>query len=121
MIDFKGYRESEHREKVAMVEGGHLKKGTEAMVCATQEQALQLNSIKHHIDGQDVSPICRLCGEFSETVFNLSSGCLVLPKSKYRILHDIEGKHIHWLLLKKYEIPAENEWYSHLPNVVTEM
>ena len=29
------------------------------------------------------------------------------------------GKHIHWLLLKKYEIPAENKWYSCVPNVVT--
>ena len=29
------------------------------------------------------------------------------------------GKHIHWLLLKKYEIPAENKWCSRVPNVVT--
>ena len=30
------------------------------------------------------------------------------------------GKHIHWLSLEKYGIPEENEWYSHVPNVVTE-
>ena len=34
------------------LKGGHLKKETEAMVCAAQEQALRVNSIKNHIDGQ---------------------------------------------------------------------
>ena len=63
----KRYRESEY---------------TEAMVCAAQEQALWVNSIKQHIDGQDESPMCRLCGESSEMVVDLC-GCPVLAKSKY--------------------------------------
>ena len=102
------------------MKGGHLKKETEAMVCAAQEQALCVNSIKNHIDGQDVSPMYRLCGESSETVMHLSSGWPVLAKSKYQIQHDIVGKHIHWLLCKKHGIPTGNKWYSHVPNVVTE-
>ena len=85
-------------------------------MCAAQELALRINSIKHHIDGQDISLLCRLCGESNETVMHLSSGCPVLAKLKYRIRHDIAGKHIHCLLLKKYGIPAGNEWYSHVPN-----
>ena len=40
---------------------------------------------------------------------HLSSGCPVLAKSKYRIRHDIVGKYIHWLLLKKYGIPTGNK------------
>ena len=32
-------------------------------MCAAQEQTLRVNSIKNHIDGQDVSPMWRLCGE----------------------------------------------------------
>ena len=102
------------------MKGGHLKKETEAMVCAAHEQALRGNSIKNHIDGQDLSPMSRLCGETSETVMYLSSGFPVLAKSKYRSRHDIVGKHIHWLLLKKHEIPTENKWYSHETNVATE-
>ena len=78
----------------------HLKKDTEAMACAKQKKAQQVNLIKHHIDGQDMAPICRLQGESSETVMHLSSGFPVLGKSKYQIRHDIMGKHIHWLLLK---------------------
>ena len=99
---------------------GQLKKETEAIVCAAQEQALRVNSIKYHIDGQGVLLMCRLCGESSETVIHLSSSCPVLAKSKYSTQHDIVGKHIHWLLLKKYRIPTENKWYSHAPNIVTE-
>ena len=84
----------------------------EVLVCAAQEQALQENSIKHHIDGQDVSPMCRLCDKSSETVMHLSSGCLLLAKSKYRIRHDIVGKHIHCLLLKEYGIATGNKPYK---------
>ena len=103
-----------------MVEGGNFKKETEAMVCVTQEQTPRVNSMKHHIDKQDVSPMCRLCVASSEKVMHLSSGCPVLGKSKYRIRHDIVSRHIHWLLLKKYRIPRGNKWYSHVANVVTE-
>ena len=56
--------------------------------------------------------MCKLCDKSSETVTHLSSGCPVLAKSKYRIRHDITGKHIHWFLLKKYGIPKGNKWYS---------
>ena len=56
----------------------HLKKEAETMVSAAQEQALRANSIKHHIDDQDVSPMCRFCDESSETVMHLSNGCPVL-------------------------------------------
>ena len=99
---------------------GHLKKETEAMVCATQEQALQVNSIKHHLDDQDISPMCMLCGKSSQTVIHFSSGCPVLAKSKYRIRHNIMGEHIHWLLLKKHGILTRNKWYSHVPDVMAE-
>ena len=64
--------------------------------------------------------MCRLRGKSSEKMMHISSGCSVLAESKYQIWHDIVGKHIHWLLLKKYWIPIKNNWYSHAPNVVTE-
>ena len=63
--------------------------------------------------------MCKLCGESSEAVIHLSSGCPVLAKSKYQIRHDMVSKHIHWLLLKKNGISTGNKWYSHVPNIVT--
>ena len=50
--------------------------------------------------------MCRLCGESSEAAMDLSGGFPVLAKLKYQTRHHIVGKHIHWLLLKKYEIPT---------------
>ena len=90
------------------MKGGHIKKETEVMVCAAQKQALRVNWIKNHIDGQDVSPMRRFCGEPSETVIHPSSDSSVLAKSKYRIRRDVVGKHIYWLLLKKHGIPTGN-------------
>ena len=80
------------------------------MVCAAQEQALRVNSIKQHIDGQDISPKCRLCVESSETAMHLSNGSPALAKSKYPIRHDLVGKHIQWIILKKHGIPTKNKW-----------
>ena len=53
-------------------------------------------------------------------LMHLSRGSPVLTKWKYQIRYDLVSKHIHWLLLKEYGIPAGSEWYSHVPNVLTE-
>ena len=49
---------------------GYLKIGTEALLCAAQEQVIRTNYIKRHID--KTSPLCRLCGK-KVKVFNISS------------------------------------------------
>ena len=67
-----------------LLKGEQLKKETETIVCAAQEQALQVNLMKNHIHIH-VSPMRKLCGESSETVMHPSSGRPVLAKSKYRI------------------------------------
>ena len=41
----------------------NLKIGTEALLCATQEQAIRTNYVMHHIDKTSESPLCRLCGK----------------------------------------------------------
>ena len=100
--------------------GGYLKKETEAMVCSTQEQALRVNSIKRHTERQDISTMCSLCVELSEMVMHLSSGWPVLAKTKYHIRHDKMRKHVTWMFLKKHGIPVKNMWYRHVSNIVTE-
>ena len=44
------------------LEQGHYKKETEAMVRAAQDQAQRINSMKHHINSQDVLLMCSLSG-----------------------------------------------------------
>lgn len=102
------------------LKAGHLTKETEGLILAAQEQALRVNSIKRNIDGQDVSPLCRMCRKTNETVQHIVSGCTILAGTRYLARHDIVGKHIHWLILKKYGIPTESKWYQHVPQTVTE-
>ena len=40
-----------------------LKIGTEALLCAAQEQAIRTNYVKNHIDKTSESSLCRLCGK----------------------------------------------------------
>ena len=40
-----------------------LKIGTEALLCAAQEEAIRTNYVKHNIDKASESPLCRLCGK----------------------------------------------------------
>ena len=37
--------------------------GTEALLCAAQEQAIRTNYIIHHIDKSNDNPLVRLCGK----------------------------------------------------------
>ena len=50
------------------MKGVGIKKKTETMVCAAQEQAIRVNLIRNYIDGHNVSAMCRLGGKSSETV-----------------------------------------------------
>ena len=60
-----------------------LKIGTEALLCAAQEQAIRTNYVKYQIDKTSESPLCRLCGKKGETVQHLISGCEKLAQKEY--------------------------------------
>ena len=67
------------------IRNGFLKKETEGMLFATQQQALRTNSIKAKmIDKQPVSPKCRLCGTKEETVMHLINGCPKWTQKQYK-------------------------------------
>ena len=74
------------------IKNGFLKKETEGMMFAAQEQALRTNAIKANIDKQPVSPLCRLCMKTPETVMHLASGCTKLAQKQYKKRHDNVAK-----------------------------
>ena len=57
-----------------------LKIGTEALLCAAQEQAIRTNYVKYHINRTSGNPLCRLCKKKGESVQHLLSGCEKLAK-----------------------------------------
>ena len=64
------FRNTEFRDEITWnwLKKKCLKKTTEASIMASQEQAIRTRSIKHHIDKENISPLCRLCGERDKTV-----------------------------------------------------
>ena len=101
------------------LKSGYMKKGTEAMITAAQDQALRTNWIKAHIDGHDCSPMCRLCNEKEESAMHIASGCKVLAERQYKLRHDLVGRRVHWALYQKYKIDCNKNWYEHTPERVT--
>ena len=49
--------------------------GTEALLCAAQEQDIRINYVKHHIDKTSESTLYKICGKKGESVQHLVSGC----------------------------------------------
>ena len=61
-----------------------LKKETEEMMMAAQEQALRTRNIRKVIDKEKISEICRMCGEREETVAHIVSECKKLAQIEYK-------------------------------------
>ena len=70
------------------------------MLMATQNQAaLRANSVKHRINKQDVSPMCRLCGEIEENISHVVAECMMLGQKQYRLWrHDKVAVVIRWVM-----------------------
>ena len=102
------------------LKAGELKRETESLICAAQEQALRTNTVKNSIDHQSMSPLCRLSKQKVESVTHVVSLCSVLTGNQYRKRHNKLGKKVHWLLYQKYEIECEDKWFSHQPEPVVE-
>ena len=99
---------------------GYLKKGTEGMICAAQEQALRTNSIKCYIDKTNDSPLCRLYEKSSEIAWHVVSGCSNIAQKEYKKRHDKVALRVHWELRKKYDLECGEKWYEHQPVIENE-
>ena len=97
-----------------------LKVETEALIFAAQEQALRTNAVKFNIDKTRSNPLCRLCGEKSESVTHLVCGCKVLAQKEYKRRHDNIARIVHWMLCGRYDLRRIDKWYEHHPDGVIE-
>jgi hypothetical protein len=110
----------DEEENTKWLEDGNLKKETESLIMAAQEQSLRTRKIMHAIDHRNVDPKCRMCGQKDETVEHLVSACSKLAQTEYKARHDKVASIVHWHLCKKYGITVEKEWYKHEPETVRE-
>ena len=99
---------------------GRLKKETEGLIVAAQDQALSTNAIKVKIHKQKGSPMCRLCGVKEETVDHLVSCCSTIAQTDYKGRHDRVATLIHWSLCKQYGFSRADNWWAHEAEKVLE-
>ena len=79
---------------------GCLKRQTESVLLAAQDQALGTNYRKGRIERNRKSAKCRMCKEKDETVTHLVSDCSNLAQKEYKRRHDKVATAVHWSILK---------------------
>ena len=72
-----------------------LKRTTEGLIMAAQEQAIRTNHTKAKIDKTQENSKCRMCGKAEERVNHVLSECSKLAQKEYKRRHDCFGTKIH--------------------------
>ena len=98
---------------------GDLKRETESLKIAAQNNAIRNNHMKARIDKLQRNSKWGLCGDRDETINHIISKCKLALK-EYKTRHDRVGKVIHWKLCKKLKFDYTNEWYMENPTSVLE-
>ena len=124
----KEYREmllTEYVDKVHSVEilqKGTLRSEEERVLVAAQDITIRTRWYRKHIERKNISDLCRLCHQYSESVSHLLSGCeILLGKHYYTDRHNMICKNIHYKLSKKYKLPIDaSNYYKHNPPEIVE-
>ena len=93
----------------------NLKRETESLLIAAQNNAIRTNFIKARIDKMQQNSKCWLCGNRDEMINLIINECSKLAQKEYKTRHDWVGNVIHWELCKKFEFDHTNKWYMHNP------
>ena len=64
--------------------------------------------------------MCRICGQFQETLDHLVSGCPELAKTKYMQRHKKAVACLPWTICKHYDIKVRDKHYEHEQATTTE-
>ena len=98
---------------------GSLKRETEALITAAQDQVIRTNYIKANIDKFQRDVKCRMCRDKNETVSHIVNGCSKLAQKEYKKRHNVAGA-IHWDLSGKCGFDRNDKWHNHVPESVLE-
>ena len=99
---------------------GNVKRETESLLIAVQDNAIRTNHIEARIDKTQQNSKCRLGGDRDETINHIISECSKFAQKEYKAKHDWLGKLIHWEMCKKFRFDHTKKWYMHNPSPVLE-
>ena len=109
-----------HEKMWTCLRKGNLKRETESLLVAAQNNAIMTNHIKVRIDKTQQNSRWGLCGERDETINHIISECSKLAQKEYKTRHAGVGKVIHREVLKKLKSDHTNKWYMYNPKSVLE-
>ena len=76
---------------------GKLKRETEALIVAAQDQAIRTNYVKASIDKSQADPKCRIYKQGNETISHIISACPKLAPKEYKRRHDNVARAKMWV------------------------
>ena len=109
-----------HQMTNQWLKSGGLKSETEGFIIAAQDQATETNYYRRNILNDGTDPMCRICGQYQETIDHIVAGCPELAKTEYLHRHDKAASYLHWNICKELNINVEEKWYEHEPQTITE-
>ena len=104
----------------AWLQNEDLKRETESLIVAAQNQSIRANLVKAKIDKSQGDSLCRVCRKLDKSIDHIVSGCSKLAQKEYKRRHDNLGKIVHWKLARKCDFEAGDKWYEHEPERVLE-
>ena len=107
-----------HEKTWTWLRNGNLKRETESLQIAAENNAISSNYIKARIDKTQQNSRCRVCGDRDETINHIISECSKLAEKEYKTRHDWVGKVIYRELCKKLKFDHTSKWYMHNPESV---
>lgn len=102
------------------LKSGSLKKETEGLILAAQDQSLPTRNYKVTIMKEQGSKMCRMCGVRDETVMHILSECEKLAQGDYKKRHDRVASIIHWNLCSNHGFKRADNWFDHHAEPVME-
>ena len=97
-----------------------LKRDTESLIVAAQNQSIRTNLVKAKIDESQGDSLCRVHGKVNESLEYAVSSCSKPAQKEYTRRQDNLGKIVHWKLARECNFEAGDKWYEHEPENVLE-
>ena len=97
-----------------------MKRETESLIVAAQNQSIKTNLVKAKIDKSQGDFLCIVCRKVDGSIDHIVSDCSKLSQKEYKGRHDSPRKIVHCKLARKCNFEAGDKWYEHEPESVSE-
>ena len=88
------------------MENGDLKRETESLIVAAQNQSIRTKLVKTKIDKTQGDSLCRVCRKADQSIDHNIRGCSKLVEKEYKRRHDNLRKIVHWKLARNFNFEA---------------